>query len=247
MVGGPQDYRDTPSPLHLQRDLGLSIIMSNLGSQYLSGKSLGSSYFDVQYKFFPIWKPDSWNTFCSTYNSDTKKFSMYTNKKLVFEYENVEFVRKPAQDNVVLLNAFSFAVNDYIYPFDGAITDLQIWSRIFEEGEIQNWSECMGMESGDFFQWENAEFKFIGDIETIEVEESSICSRKTTERFLAFPEKLNFVDSVKFCKKVGGEIAVANDFETVEKMQNALSSFRDTDTCPMLVYTGNFEFRIIKW
>ena len=64
------------------------------------------------------------------------------------------------------------------------------------------------------------------------------CLSKWSTRFLAFPEKLNFIDSVKFCKNIGGEIAVAEDFETVEKMQNALSDFRDTKTCPLLVYTG---------
>ena len=210
----------------------------HIGNQYLSGKSFGSSYFEVQYKFFPIWKPDAWNTFCSTYNSQTKKFDMYTNNKLVFSYENVEFVKNPAQNNIILLNAFSFAVNDYIYPFDGAITDLQIWSRIFNDEDIQNWSACNGVEPGDFFQWENAKFEFTGDIETLEVKKSVICSQQVIKRFLAFPEKLNFIDSVKFCKKIGGEIAVADDFETVEKMQNALSDFRDTKTCPLLVYTG---------
>ena len=197
----------------------------------------------MQYKFFPIWKPDSWNTFCSTYDSQTKKFNTYANNKLVFNYENVEFEKKPAQDNVILMNAFSFAVNDYIYPFDGAITDLQIWSRIFKAEDIQNWSECNLMEPGDFFQWENAKFNFIGDIETLEVKESDICSKQTSRQFLAFPEKLNFIDSVKFCNKVGGEITVANDFETVEKMQSALSDFRDTNTCPLLVYTGALEIK----
>ena len=164
---------------------------------------------------------------------------MYTNNKLAFIYENVEFTKKPPQDNVILLNAFSFAVNDYIYPFDGAITDLQIWSRIFKDEEIHNWSECNGVEPGDFFQWENAKFKFIGDIETLEVKESDICSKQSISRYLAFPEKFNFIDSVKFCNKVGGEIAVANDFETVEKMQNSLADLRETNTCPLLVYTGN--------
>ena len=163
---------------------------------------------------------------------------MYTNNKLVFSYENVEFVKNPAQNNIILLNAFSFAVNDYIYPFDGAITDLQIWSRIFNDEDIQNWSECNGVEPGDFFQWENAKFEFTGDIETLEVKESDICTQQDIKRFLAFPEKLNFIDSVKFCKNIGGEIAVVEDFETVEKIQNALSEFRDTKTCPLLVYTG---------
>ena len=38
-VGGPQDYRDTPSPLHLQRDLGLSISEKVLGSTLLSAQA----------------------------------------------------------------------------------------------------------------------------------------------------------------------------------------------------------------
>ena len=217
-----------------------------VGNQYLSGKSFGSSYFEVQYKFFPIWKPESWNTFCGTYNSTSKKFNMYANNKLVFDYKNVEVEKKAVQDNVVLLNAFSYATNDYIYPFDGAVTDLQIWSRILNEEDIQKWSECNGEESGDFFSWEKAEFNFIGDIEAYNLRKSDICSKSNNEKYLAFTEKLNFIDSVKFCKKIGGEIAIANDFEAVQYMQDALSDFRKTETCPSLFYTGNLNYYILS-
>ena len=95
---------------------------------------------------------------------------------------------------------------------------------------------------GDFFSWEKAEFNFIGDIEAYNLRKSDICSKSNNEKYLAFTEKLNFIDSVKFCKKIGGEIAIANDFEAVQYMQNALSDFRKTETCPSLFYTGNLNY-----
>ena len=40
-----------------------------------------------------------------------------------------------------------------------------------------------------------------------------------TQKYLAFTEKLNFVETVRFCEKIGGEIAVASDFYNIQQMQ----------------------------
>ena len=58
---------------------------------------------------------------------------------------------------------------------------------------------------------------------------------------MAFNEKMNFIETVKFCEKIGGEIAVAEDFETLQIIQDSLSDFRGERVCPSLLYTGQLK------
>ena len=204
----------------------------------MSGKSFGATYIENEYKFFPTWKPDEWNIFCVTHSSSSGEFKMFINNDLVFQYDNILFRKKEKEENVFLLNAFSYQKNDYIFPFDGSITDLNIWSSIFSSEEVREWSDCKSENPADILSWENAEFKLYGDIQTIEVEKKEICLNKNSKRFMAFNEKMNFIDSVKFCEKLGGEIAVAEDFETLKNIQNTLLDFRNLGICPTLLYTG---------
>ena len=95
---------------------------------------------DTKYFFFPSWKPNVWNSFCSIYTSQTKIFKIFVNNQLSFQIDDLVLEVKYAKANVILLNAYSYASNEYIYPFDGSVTDINIWSTVFSEKEIENWS-----------------------------------------------------------------------------------------------------------
>ena len=115
---------------------------SYLGNQYLTGKSFGASYMDTEYYFFPTWKPNVWISFCSIYNWESKMLKVNVNNQLAFQINNLQTETKYSNSNVILLNAYSYASNAYIYPFDGSVTDVNIWSRAFSDEESENWSKC---------------------------------------------------------------------------------------------------------
>ena len=220
--------------------LNLNIILFlHAGNKYLSGKSFGASYIENKYHFYPTWKPDYWNTFCVTYLSSSQELGLFINNEMVFQLNNLKLKRKVTQENIILLNAFSYQKNDFIYPFDGSVTDINIWGHSFGTKEIHEWSNCFNVTPGDVLSWERAKFKFHGDIQTWEIGKDEVCLKKNSRKFMAFNEKMNFIESVKFCEKIGGEIAVAEDFETLQIIQDTLSDFREQRVCPSLVYTGN--------
>ena len=212
------------------------------GNQYLTGKAFGATYTEQEYRFFPIWKPNKWNAFCSTYDSNTKVFKTFVNNELAFQFDNLTVTKKESRENIFLLNAFSFAANDYIYPFDGSVTDLHIWTRTLSSEQVEAWANCDASEvGGDFLDWANVTLRLHGDIETSELPQSEVCLGPSVTRYLAFPEKFNFVESVKFCEKIGGEIAVADSFNTIDNIQNALTPFRESGQCSTLFYTGKIS------
>ena len=216
----------------------MSFLCLHSGNKYLSGKSFGASYIENKYHFFHTWKPDEWNAFCVTYLSSLQELELFINSEMVFQLNNLKLKRKLTQENVILLNAFSFQKNDFIYPFDGSVTDINIWGHKFGAKEIQEWSDCLNVTPGDFLSWEQAKLKFHGDIQTLEMGQDEVCLKRNSKKFMAFNEKMNFIDSVKYCEKIGGEIAVAEDFKTLQNIQDTLSDFREQRVCPSLLYTG---------
>ena len=207
----------------------------------MSGKSFGASFIENKYYFITTWKPDDWNTFCATYASSSQKLGMFINNAMVFQLNNTTFKRKVTKENIILLNAFSSSYYDFIYPYDGSVTDINIWSHGFGIKEIQEWSDCFNVSPGDFLSWEKAKFKFHGDIQTIEINKDEVCLKKNSKKHMAFNEKMNFIETVKFCEKIGGEIAVAEDFQTLQIIQDSLSDFRGERVCPPLLYTGQLK------
>ena len=52
---------------------------------------------------------------------------MFINNAMVFQLNNTTFKRKVTKENIILLNAFSSSYYDFIYPYDGSVTDMNIW------------------------------------------------------------------------------------------------------------------------
>ena len=166
---------------------------------------------------------------------------MFINNAMVFQLNNTTFKRKVTKENIILLNAFSSSYYDFIYPYDGSVTDMNIWGHSFGTKEIQEWSDCFNVTPGDFLSWEKAKFKFHGDIQTIEINQDEVCLKKNSNKYMAFNEKMNFIETVKFCEKIGGEIAVAEDFNTLKIIQDSLSDFRGQRLCTSTLYTGQLK------
>ena len=70
--------------------------------------------------------------------------------------------------NVFLLNAQGPA-----YPYEGSITDVQIWDRALTREQTEMWSRCQ-YEDGNYLKWSNAQFNVTGDIEISEITKDKV-------------------------------------------------------------------------
>ena len=64
------------------------------------------------------------------------------------------------------------------------------------------------------------------------------CSNSSSRKIIAFTNKLSFKDSLKFCQKLGGKIAVAENEFSLEDMLKALESVSFQSHCPNFIYSG---------
>ena len=164
----------------------------------------------------------------------------YLNNEIVIDIPYFQAMQNIVDGNIILLNGFSYQKNDYIFPFDGSISDLHIWGKVLSQDEIMQFDICDEYNPGDIIDWNHAKFKIYGAIDQLDTEFNNICPKKGSSKlkYLSFHETLNFVDSVKFCDKIGGEIAVAEDLSSIQKMQRALGDVSSSSECPNLMYTG---------
>ena len=94
--------------------------------------------------------------------------------------------------------------------------------------------------SGNIIDWNSANLVPIGDIQSKEIDREATCDFSNEDKFLAFEQNLNFKNIKKFCESLGGEVAVANDEDTLIEMQSSIRSLIDDDLCESVVY-GGFE------
>ena len=118
------------------------------------------------------------------------------------------------------------------------MTDIHIWKRTLDHAEMVKWKLCKSDLVGDVIDWNKAETIETGDIETEEIDKAQTCDFSKEEQFLAFEQNLDFSQIMKFCNNLGGEVAVANDEETLLKMQRSVEYLRSNNLCDNVVYGG---------
>ena len=99
------------------------------------------------------------------------------------------------------------------------MTDVNIWDRILSEQELSDWMFCRTETGGNVVSWQSAQLNITGlDTDLMDREETCPGPQNITHVMMVFTRQLNFFDSVKFCQKLGGQMAVATDKETSELM-----------------------------
>ena len=100
----------------------------------------------------------------------------------------------------------------------GAMTDLQVWSRVLTDLQLEDWRSCAADSRGNIIDWSNAVLESQG-LDIIELNKKEVCStREEKVETQSFGIKRSFQNTTKFCKNFGGEMAVARDEETFKAM-----------------------------
>ena len=221
-------------------------MFSFLERHWVAGNALGIVYFNNTYFPFPLWKPNTWNTFCITLDALNKTYKTYLNDLLIFETDTYPQTHKTNDQNMILMNSYSVTgnyENRYITPFNGKLTDINIWCRILSEKERRNWSSCTGnTENGDFLDWYNATIEKSPEIDEIEENINEVCEGPKSSKHIAFNHSLAFEESVKFCENVGGILAVSRDQASIEDMKDALMKVKSVNpNCSNEVFSGYWK------
>ena len=128
--------------------------------------------------------------------------------------------------NVLLLNNFDWGP----VPFHGAVSDVNIWSRVLTEEEILSWSLCERDISGKVLSWEESILNITLVTEET-IDRQRMCFKpKTGSKMVGFRIKKSFDETVRFCQSIGGNISVARDQKTVDKIVEIFTESCAPDT-----------------
>ena len=139
------------------------------------------------------WRQGNWNSLCWVADATNNQFSVFVNNKPVLESKTLKYEVKNTTE-LVFMNV------EGQYLFHGAMTDVQLWSRRLNLKELGRWFSCEDLVKGDLINWDTAELEVEG-LEMTNVDEEEICRPKI--KMKAFNKKLNFKQSLMFCKKYG--------------------------------------------
>ena len=210
-----------------------------LDKEWISGKSYGAISFDSGYVFFPSWKLENWESFCITADSEQKAYKTFINDREVFTMKNYKGTHKIRSGNIYLLNAF-FKQSGFVYPMEASVTDVNIWSKVLDSEQVRSWSECINLEGGDFIDWDTSGVESEG-VTVEDIEKTEICNENKNV-YMAFGNKLSFPETIKFCRRLDGEIATTRDSKSSAEIKEAFERLTNIEQVRYLGF-ARLEFQ----
>ena len=122
------------------------------GFAWKHGAALGLTFLPNEFYVFPSWSPGVWNSVCVSASASLGLFSVNINDgEIRFRTEQYDGYHTNHHTNIVLMGRYDSAL-----PMHGAMTDVNVFSRILSEEEVGDWARCGG-EPGDILDWRTAQ------------------------------------------------------------------------------------------
>ena len=102
--------------------------------------------------YFPAWEPGVWTGACITASRAQTFIRVNVNGVTVAGTERYRGYYQDIEQNIILMNNLY-----WVEPNHGALTDVNIWSRVFSGQEMADWTICKSDLVGDVLSWEEAE------------------------------------------------------------------------------------------
>ena len=210
-----------------------------LGKGWKHGKVFGYSRYAYLggYEYFQSWQPGDWNSACILAASGpASRFKVVINGETALEVSNYNGLFSQLGDkNLVLMNEGGYWGGE---PSHGAMTDVNVWPRDLSDGEVSDWAQCRRTPPGRTLAWEEARLE-VKLLRVSDINLSQTCnSGQQASFFTAFNAAITFQETIKFCGKIGGNMAVARDNQTLSSM---IRSFNETCDPTGLFYTGHTD------
>ena len=119
----------------------------------------------------------------------------------------------------------------------GAVTDVNVFSRILSGEEVGDWARCRG-QPGDILDWRTAQLNISEEIKTKQGNETVGCYQKEPPTFVSFSPPRDYDDTLQFCENIGGVIGVASTSQVFQEMFGA-----NQEVCPSTPFYLGFTDR----
>ena len=193
------------------------------------GRPFGYFYEDSKSNgYYPAWQPDLWNHGCITASEVRGLVEININGETRYRNYNYRKTFSRLDQNIVLMNDGGYWEG---LPMHGSVTDVQVWGRVLSREEMVAWYHCNSTSTGDILDWATATWE-TSHLHTVEIDKTTICMSDGAPVFRAFNTKMNFAETLHFCRTINGKIAVAEDRQKYEAMNETfleVCSTSDTD------------------
>ena len=165
-----------------------------------------------------VWSPDIWNSVCILASALKMQLKINLNGKIVKNTNNYLGLLKEYDQNLFLMN-----YNPYLdSPVHGEITDVNIWSRLLTESEVDMWFKCEDrVQAGKILDWATAKL-IVSDLNDFNILKEETCmSTHQDDKIFATKLRLDYQNTIEFCQKLGSQIVVAKDIKTLQEMLQA--------------------------
>ena len=214
---------------------GCNLRYKKLVAHWAHGRVFGYFYENTQSSgYYPAWRPGVWNQACITASDSQGFFDININGETQFRTENYRKTLSRRNHNIVLMNDGGYWEG---LPMHGSVTDVQVWGRLLSREEMVAWYHCNTTIAGDIIDWQTVSLK-INQINITHLDKSTICMKPKGPVFRAFRTKRNFDETLYTCQSINGQIAVAEDRQKYEEMNETF-----VQSCPSSAqfYTGYFK------
>ena len=133
---------------------GCTIYKKSYITDWKHGTAFG--YYEKS-NFYQSWEPGRWNSFCFTASSLLEQARVFLNGEEKLNFKNYESDHKKSGENIRLLNNH-LGTN----PTHGAVTEVNVWSRVLSDSEVSEWSNCGSVQGGKVVDWATAALNVSG-------------------------------------------------------------------------------------
>ena len=211
-------------------------------SSWQNGNVVGFVETDTL-KTFPIWNLNIWNHVCISISFKDLFIHIVLNGETIHKDTYFEVGDEEMNRNLVVMGTNWGKGKDYEASFFGQIADINLWNRSFTASEMQDWTQCKMMNAGNMIDWSIAAWHSTG-LEEEDVEKMDLCEKMVETQIIVADRKLNFDNTIQFCKKyLGGQMAVASNMETLQKMRKAFEGV-GKEACGDRFFTGHTDRKV---
>ena len=186
--------------------------------------------------------PEKWRFFCFSFDNIEKVLKVYIDSEKIMEttidngLDNFEI-----ESDFLKGEKFASAKK-----FAGQISDLNVWSKILTQDEINDMYSCKdSLETPDVLDWETAEFD-LGPNLTLTVREEHPCLEKENEKMenVIYNIELQMdpkSSTVRLCNALGGIMDPPKNASMVSSLEKALNKKEECSGLWIPVFKDDYE------
>ena len=186
-----------------------------------------------------------WIHFCLSIDFNTRVVKLAENGVVKFEKQSDKVHN--VWNNVNTLSVGCFArgccesINRYMSMY-GKVTDVQLFSRVLTDLEMEEYTGCRSRLSGDVVSWDSGSWLTSGFNNSIRLEsldwETEIC-KSQRHSYHMIPQPLQFMpNSLEACNRFSAEVVAHRDDDELEEITEYLSSKQVTKSVNCLSRGG---------